>query len=269
MKNYTLLIILCFVYGISSAQETKESLFSKMKTWEYEWSVGVGMDVLGAGESLKQQFKEDGFVEKTMRIFNTAGNPKSSSRPSYEIDLKAFVNEQNGFSISFAKIRSDRVFGFDSLEVNNGWLWPEFGLGNMIKIYDKSYATTLNYIYRTKNKMHYFEVGPSLMNQKITVKLTGRKSRITRIYKGGFHLSYQIYLQRVNTFFSALKLSYRWFPSSNFGPYTAEYDPKSDMLPGPIFSVFNQVKGPSHSFNIQVGFGRKWLSGKRKAKMKR
>ncbi len=264
--RYLNLITILFISLLSffnlTAQEESKGFLSKLGELDYEFQVASGVGWLGPGEKIMDQMKKDGFNDREGRFLGSDNNPTKSIGGGGGWGLNVFWNEQHGISISHGRLSSGRINGYDSIKPSSSVIVifaPSYSYGNSIEILMIHEYTGLSYVYRTMDKRHYFEAGPILANQEIKVKMTGRKKFESQSFKTGIHVAYQRHLfkRRRRAFTTALKLSYNWFSSSTYGPYTAAFVDDGTV----VNSTLEKVKAPSHSLDVRLVFSLKLFSG--------
>ncbi len=252
MKNYTLRIfcMLCFTI---SAQDVMNSTSSKKKTIDAFISYSFGFSALGAANAIEDQMRKNNFTDDYCSggfICSVEEHPRSTTRLSYELDMSIFLNEHHGFSMGVGKMNSDRIIGFDKVDIDD---LEDSNLGNRLEIHDRSYAVNLNYVYRTLNNNHFFYVGPSLIRKQFDTNI----STPGPMYKLGGHLAYQFNFGDGKVLEKSIRCSYRWFSNSTIGPYSMNKVIGSlpDGIPEVYNSTLDQMSVSNQSFNIHFVLG--------------
>ncbi len=249
MKNYTLSIFCMFCFAIS-AQDNTTSPSTKEKTIEAFISYSFGFSALGAASEIEDQMRENHFTDDHCPdglVCSREDHPRSTTRISYELDMSFFLNEHNGFSLGLGKMNSDRIIGFDKVDLEDS------EQGNRLEIHDRTHAVNLNYVYRTTNSHHFFYIGPSLIRKQFDTNISDPEP----IYKLGGHIAYQFNFGDGKVLEKSIRCSYRWFSNSRIGPYSMNKEVWNDVENRVELhsSTLDQMTVSNQSFNIHFVLG--------------
>lgn len=182
---------------------------------EFYLSASSGMFFLGPEKDIEKGMKDAGFGDISPESWwgPAAEHPETKYFLIYDIEA-LFSQGRNGLSINYALFNRIETTGYDNIGVFGNYLFLNINLTTL----------SLNYSYRTANKMHNFFAGPALIFHKVNDESAGNNSPDTKNTKLGVNLGYLMKLFKKESWFVAFKSNFRWSPKSEIGPFVAEHE---------------------------------------------
>lgn len=237
--------ILSILTGIQCliAQERSNSFLPKIDQWEFGVEYAFGYHGISTADDINSELHHAGLTDDHGFLvpFTNFFSPTIGD----QFSLFAYWNTRNGIGFTHGE-NNFEVSGKDKIEP----LFLVYG-GPFINFDIRNHFSELNYLYRTKDKVFTFSIGPSWFQQKSTVYASGKERQESTKHKLGAHIGVKAVIGKPNRRFAPyVKMDYRYFSNSSFGPYESEYISTEEQV---YKRNFRQIEARNAMLNIMFG----------------
>lgn len=214
----TLTLILFSVQLFCQAPDDTISKKGNRQFSEFNLSTSVGFSLSGPLNNIKSTMISSGFDDTSQSFLGNKliKHPHSRRYFIYDIEGTYYFKEQMGISINVGRADKVEVDGYKGSDP-----YPQL-IGSYMFLESEIKSLSLNYAFRSKNKLHSVFIGPSYIIHHM--KNTGRvgfDSPENDNRKVGAYIGYSFQIVRWDFWTIALKANYRWAPKSQIGPFIA------------------------------------------------
>ena len=177
----------------------------------------IGFSFFGPKDDITSTMISEGFDDQSQDFFGgePIDHPRSNKRLVYEVDATYFFDSHRGFSLNAARADKFDISGFRGAEP-----YPTI-FGDYLFLESDIKTIALSYTHRLKNRSHAFFLGPMYLAHR--VENSAAFQNISKVNsKVGAYFGYSFLIIEKRIWAVSLKLSGRWAPKSEIGPFEVD-----------------------------------------------